>query len=176
MIALRTYREEDEDAVLVIWWNSWHSIRPGLSHPHPFADWRTRWVNEIIPAQEVVVAEDDGIVIGFAVAHIETRELTQIFVAPDRKGQGIGRRLLTGAQERMPAGFSLHTLAENHTSRAFYRRRGFVENDTRTNPINGMRQVEFRWTPLANKPLERPGTGPRADGGSSSAGRSAPSR
>jgi ribosomal protein S18 acetylase RimI-like enzyme len=147
MIRLRPYEHNDQDAVLVIWWDSWHSMRPGLHHPTPFADWRARWVNEIVPAQVVVVAEDDDTVVGFAAAHIEMSELTQIFVAPRRKREGIGQRLLTWAQERMAAGFSLHTLVDNRTSRAFYRRHGLVEGDTRTNPINGMRQIEYRWTP-----------------------------
>ena len=177
MIRLRSYRDIDEDAVLGVWWDSWHSILPGLSHPQSFEAWRTRWVKEIRPSQEVVVAEDDGTLIGFAAAHLENRELTQIFVAPDRTRQGVGQRLLIWAQERMPGGFILHTLAENHASRAFYERHGLVEGETRSNPINGLRQVTYHWTPpLANKPLERPGTGAPADAGPRGAGRSAPSR
>ena len=177
MIHLRPYRDSDEDAVLVVWWDSWHSIRSGLSHPQFFANWRARWVKEIRPIQAIVVAKDDDAVIGFAAAHLENRELTQIFVAPDRKRQGVGQRLLTWAQERMPSGFILHTLAENHVSRAFYERHGLVEGDTRSNPINGLRQVAYHWTPpLANKPLERPGTQAPVDVPPTSAGRSAPSR
>ena len=107
MIRLRPYRDEDRDAVLAIWWDSWHSIRPGLRHPQAFADWRMRWVNDIVPAQAIVVADDEGTVLGFAAAHVEARELTQIFVAPRRTRQGIGHRLLAWAQERMAAGFSL---------------------------------------------------------------------
>jgi len=60
--------------------------------------------------------------------------------------------LLAWAQEQMPAGFSLHTLVENVSSRAFYRRQGLVEGDTRTNPVNGLPIVEYHWTPPANRP------------------------
>jgi GNAT superfamily N-acetyltransferase len=151
-IILRPYRDSDEDTALAIWWESWHSIRSGLQHPRPLADWRTRWVGEIVPAQAIVVAEDRGIVVGFAAADLKARELTQIFVTPDRKRQGIGRRLLAWAQEQMPAGFSLHTLVENTPSRAFYQRHGLREGDTGTNPVNGMSIVEYHWTPHANRP------------------------
>ena len=151
-IILRPYRDSDESAALAIWWDSWHSIRPGLRHPQPLADWRTRWVGEIVPAQAIVVADDEGLVVGFAAADLQAHELTQIFVTPDRKRQGIGRLLLAWAQEQMPAGFSLHTLVENTPSRAFYRRQGLQEGDTRTNPVNGMPIVEYHWTPHANRP------------------------
>src|SRR5262249_17450705 len=75
-IVLRLYRDTDEEAALAIWWDSWHSIRPGLRHPRPFADWRARWVGEIVPEQSIVVADDDGLVVGFAAAHLPARELT----------------------------------------------------------------------------------------------------
>jgi hypothetical protein len=51
------------------------------------------------------------------------------------------------AQAQMPAGFSLHTLATNVASRAFYRRRGLIEGATRTNHYNGMETIEYRWAP-----------------------------
>jgi hypothetical protein len=38
--------------------------------------------------------------------------------------------LLAWAQAQMPAGFSLHTLANNVGSRAFYRRHGLIEGAT----------------------------------------------
>jgi putative acetyltransferase len=151
-IILRPYRDSDEDAALAIWWDSWHSIRPGLRHPRPLADWRTRWVGEIVPAQAIVVADEEGFVVGFAAADLQAHELTQIFVTPDRKRQGIGRLLLAWAQEQMPAGFSLHTLVENTASRAFYQRHGLQEGNTRTSPVNGMPIVEYHWTPHANRP------------------------
>ena len=132
-----------------LWWDSWHSIRPGLRHPRPFEDLRTRWVGEIVPAQRIMVAADDGMVVGFAAADVADRVLTQIFVAPTRKGQGIGHRLFLWAQTIMPDGFVLHTLVDNLTSRAFYERHGLVAGDTEINPANGMRTVEYRWTPTA---------------------------
>jgi len=146
-VELRPYRTEDEEAVVVLWWYSWHSIRHGLRHPQPLADWRTRWANEIAPRQAIVVVEDDGVVIGFAVADLPARVLTQIFVAPERKRDGIGRQLLGWAQRSMPAGFRLRTLEDNLASRAFYERHGLTAGDIQSNPVNGMSTIEYRWTP-----------------------------
>jgi ribosomal protein S18 acetylase RimI-like enzyme len=146
-VELRPYRPEDEEAVVVLWWNSWHSIGQGLRHPHPLADWRTRWANEIACRQAVIVAEDGGVVIGFAAADLSAGVLTQIFVAPERKREGIGRQLLAWAQQSMPRGFRLSTLEANQASRAFYERHGLTAGDTHINPVNGMTTIEYRWTP-----------------------------
>ena len=147
MITLRPYRDDDQDAVVKLWWDSWHSIRPGLRHPRPFEDLRARWAREIVPRQRIMVAAADGVVVGFAAADHTDRVLTQIFVAPARKGKGIGHRLFLWAQTVMPEGFVLHTLVDNLTSRAFYERHGLDAGDTEINPANGMRTVEYRWRP-----------------------------
>ena len=149
MITLRPYRGEDQHAVVALWWDSWHSIRPGLRHPHPLAQWAARWADEIVPRQDVVVAVDDGTVVGFAAADAPARVLTQIFIAPGRKHQGIGHQLLVWAQRSMPDGFVLHTLVDNVGSRAFYERYGLLAGNIAINPANGLRTIEYRWTPAA---------------------------
>ena len=158
MITLRPYRDDDQDVVVKLWWDSWHSIRPGLRHPRPFEDLRARWAREIVPRQRVTVAAADGVVVGFAAADLTDRVLTQIFVDPARKGQGIGHRLFLWAQTVMPDGFVLHTLVDNLTSRAFYERHGLVAGDTEINPANGMRTVEYRWRPGSTSLTPRTGS------------------
>ena len=147
MIELRAYRPDDQDALVQLWWESWHSIRPGLRHPRPFADLAARWGDEIVPRQAIMVAVDDGVVVGFAAADVGARLLSQIFIIPARKRQGIGRQLFAWAQRAMPDGFVLHTLVDNVASRAFYERHGLVAGETKINPANGLRTVEYRWTP-----------------------------
>ena len=117
-----------------LWWNSWHSIRPELHHPQPFATWHTRWATDISRTQEVVVADDEGTVVGFAAADVSIGELTQIFVDPSRKGEGVGGQLLAWAKRLMPEGFNLHTLSDNLASRHFYERHGLIPGETRSTP------------------------------------------
>lgn len=151
MVTLRPYRIEDEETVVALWWASWHSIRPGLRHPRPLRDWRARWATDIATVQAIVVAEDEGVVVGFAAAGTSTRELSQIFVDPSRQRQGIGRQLFAWARQAMPDGFFLHTLVDNVGSRAFYERHGLVAGDVAINPVNGMETVEYRWTPTSER-------------------------
>jgi ribosomal protein S18 acetylase RimI-like enzyme len=148
MFRLRSYGDDDAEAVLTIWWDSWHSILPGISHPQTFVNWRSRWFTDVVPARTIVVAVDEqGAVVGFAAANLLSRELTQLFVAPAFKGLGIGRQLLCWAQNQMPTGFRLHTLTQNVASRIFYDRCGLIEGSTGTSPFNGMETIEYRWAP-----------------------------
>jgi GNAT superfamily N-acetyltransferase len=105
-----------------------------------------RWNEQIVAKQSVVVVEDseDGVV-AFAAANLSSSELTQLFVAPARKRRGIGRMLLRWAQDQMPLGFQLKTLARNAASRKFYERHGFEEGRALLNLVNGMDSVEYRW-------------------------------
>ena len=147
MVTLRTYRIEDETTVVTLWWDSWHSIRAGLRHPQSLADWRRRWAKDIVSRQQIVVAEADGVAVGFAAADLCHRVLDQIFVAPPHKRCGIGRQLLSWAQRVMPDGFRLQTLAENVASQAFYERNGLAKAGARINQVNGMPTIEYCWVP-----------------------------
>jgi len=102
-------------------------------------------------AQAIVVAKAEGVVVGFAAADVAVSELTQIFVAPSHKRRGIGQELLAWAQRLMPDGFSLHTLVENVTSRAFYEHHGLVAGDRRISEVNGLETIDYRWVPSARR-------------------------
>lgn len=146
-IVLRAYRAEDEADVLRVWWDSWHSIGVGLTHPDPVDGWRERWTTEIVPAQRVVVAESEHAIAGFAALDLTMNELTQLFVAPAAQRRGIGVRLLDWAKASLPSGFTLSTLVENGASRAFYENCGLVAGPTRFSAINGRPVIEYRWRP-----------------------------
>jgi putative acetyltransferase len=147
VIVLRPYRPEDESCVVRLWWDSWHSIRPGLRHPQGFPDFQARWRSEIVPRHEVVVAADGETVVGVAAADVAARVLSQIFVQPGRKREGIGSRMLMWARTRMPEGFRLETLEENQASRSFYERHGLTAGDRGINPVNGLPTVTYCWKP-----------------------------
>ena len=81
----------------------------------------------------VVVAKDEGQLVGFAMAqfHTETVHLALIGLAADRKRSGIGRQLLQwGEDSAIVAGlFRVHleVRAGNHTARRFYKALGYRE-------------------------------------------------
>lgn len=76
-------------------------------------------------------------------------DLDQLYVAPDRLGRGIGRRLLEHARERSPSGLTLYTFQVNARARAFYERNGFVADWFGDGSANEERQpdVRYAWRP-----------------------------
>jgi len=39
MVRVRAYQAADQETVVALWWESWHSIRVELHHPQSFAEW-----------------------------------------------------------------------------------------------------------------------------------------
>ena len=58
---------------------------------------------------------------------LEPGWLDQLYVRPDRIGQGLGTQLLLKAKELMPSGIRLWTFQSNTKAHKFYERHGFVE-------------------------------------------------
>ncbi len=116
----------------------------------------------ILPSKEqrLLVAEDEGQVIGFVevgaatypeeVATENTGELHFLFVAPDCMGRGIGSRLLTRATELLREdGYSqaiLWVFSRNIQARRFYERHGWS--------TNGIERPDPALSFLATPPLE----------------------
>jgi ribosomal protein S18 acetylase RimI-like enzyme len=86
----------------------------------------------------VLVARDEGTVIGFATFEIERGRLEAtatrgvvpyLFVVPDRRDEGIGAELLDAAETRLAERgadvVSLDVMADNEAARRFYRRQGY---------------------------------------------------
>jgi GNAT superfamily N-acetyltransferase len=91
-----------------------------------------RWAEKIPElSPDVWVAEDDGVVIGWAtssVGHASTdprdRELEGIYIRASHYGSGIGQQLLDAAVGSDPA--FLWVASDNPRARAFYERNGFA--------------------------------------------------
>ena len=86
------------------------------------------------------VIEDDGAILGFAVAWIVADEiqLNDIGIRKDRRRHGLATllldRIISDARETHgPARVFLEVSEENAAARAFYRNNGFVETGRRSN-------------------------------------------
>jgi GNAT superfamily N-acetyltransferase len=86
--------------------------------------WRDR-----VAADGFLVAERDGVVVGFARADVGTGEVALLYVDPAEQGRGTGRRLLAVVLGRLrAAGWDrarLRTEERNAGPRAFYERAGW---------------------------------------------------
>jgi GNAT superfamily N-acetyltransferase len=105
-------------------------------------------VRDVLVAQgETWVATEGERIV--AMLTVEDGGIDQLYVAPDRLGEGIGRRLLDLAKERQPAGLSLYTFQVNDRARRFYERNGFVAEWFGDGGANeeGQPDVRYVWRP-----------------------------
>lgn len=100
--------------------------------PQPLAVYYSR----VVAAGDTWVLHQSGRLVGFVVrdAH-DTFWIENIAVDPHIQSRGLGRRLLTHAEQQASArGFDrvqLYTPAIAHENQAWYARRGYVETDRR---------------------------------------------
>lgn len=137
-IEIRAARAEDADAIAVLYLASrrTHVAFAPLAHPDEAV---RRWITQhVVPSGRVLVAMAEGRVIGFCGSSVEHAEpgdssadrargwIDQLYLAPDRVGQGTGSALLAAALATLPRPVRLYTFAQNTGARRFYERHGFV--------------------------------------------------
>ncbi len=127
------------------------------------ATWRARFA-DFDPARDLILAAmDDGHPIGLAYASFRLKPevgalLDNLHVAPERKGGGLGTRLLAKTarwlvEDHAGAALHLEVYAPNAAALGFYEARGGVEAARYAEVVPGGREVEivrYRWVrPLA---------------------------
>jgi GNAT superfamily N-acetyltransferase len=153
VITLRRATGADANAVADVFLRSFHAT---YDFPLAHTDDEVReWVRtRLVPRMETWVALDTGPVgedpervAGFAT--VEPGWLEQLYVDPDRLGEGIGRLLLERAKERQPDGLSLWTFQVNARARRFYERNGFtvVRFGDESNNEERQPDVQYAWAP-----------------------------
>ena len=144
-VLIRKYCEADMNTIINIWYEGWHSIDSRLVHPHSKPEWRDRWVSQITPTHEIVVAESDDEILGFVTLNRETAELTQLFTKLSAQGRGVGSALINWVKNSGHKGVYLFTLEINYLSRKFYQEHGFRETGLSSNAISGLPSVRYEW-------------------------------
>lgn len=101
---------------------------------------------EVLPRHNVRVADIDGVAAGY----IATRDdwIQQLYVHPDRHGQGVGGALLASVlDEGLPR--QLWTFQQNTRARRFYESRGFVAVEFTDGAANEEKtpDVRYEWRP-----------------------------
>jgi ribosomal protein S18 acetylase RimI-like enzyme len=108
------------------------------------ADWN-RLVAEHTAPNLLVVAVDEGQVVGYAAANAADCEMFLLFVHPAHAGRGIGRQLLAAADEALQAAGCheafLYVHEQNERALAVYHAAGYRPDGTD-------RVSEFRGTPI----------------------------
>lgn len=102
--------------------------------------------------EAILVAERDGIVIGFAAVHTGDAPdyfLHHLYVHPAHSGQGIGAQLLAAVVARFGPHLSLKTQLGNTGARRFYARAGWAEDagDGGVDILGAWIRVRYRAAP-----------------------------
>ena len=73
--------------------------------------------------------------------------IDQLYILPSQQKKGAGSDLLAVAQSRFPT-LELWTFQKNSRARAFYERRGFIEQERTDGSRNEEREpdVRYRWS------------------------------
>lgn len=159
---------DDADAIESVRTDTWRDTYRGLL-PDSLLDrlgydgTRRRAVMAAMPPEQfVLVAEDDGAVVGFCIGGPSRSpndpyrgEVYAIYVRPEHHGRGAGRALLEAAvMELLGRGFPsmiIWVLRENAPSRRFYERMGGVHVRDEDRELDGVRMNEsgYGWEDIS---------------------------
>lgn len=125
---------EDFDAIATLWREFDHEIPPPTHEGPADEEKELREIAELIASEIALVAEDDGVPIGFALARRRAPgfgTLTDLYVSRDARRSGIGtelmREVLSAFKGLGIERFDLDVVASNHVARSLYARWGLKD-------------------------------------------------
>jgi putative acetyltransferase len=143
---LRPYRDDDEDAAIVLWLETWQKAYPDIDFAARLAWWRKRWRTELVPNANIMVAEQAGALAGFVTID-RKGYLDQLVVGAAHWGSELGNALLDAAKRLSPDHISLLVNTDNTRAIRFYERNGFVQAGGDVNPTSGRPVLRMQWKP-----------------------------
>jgi GNAT superfamily N-acetyltransferase len=146
-VALRPAGSADAAEIAEIFLEAHADAMPYLPRLHTDDEVRG-WIRDVVlPGDEVVVAEVDGRLAGFAA--LDEDLLDHIYVHPELQGRGIGDALLARVKELRPGGFRLWVFQRNTGARRFYERRGLRLVELTDGAGNDEREPDalYEWRP-----------------------------
>lgn len=152
---IRKATDEDAAAVASVYLASRKRHVAFAPPAHPDAEIRN-WIRQLlIPKSRVVVVEENGVIVAMMAltAASDGGWIDQLYVAPASTGRGHGTALVDFAQRELPSPISVYTFQQNHRSRQFYERRGFLAVRFSDGSTNEERcpDVLYRWEPASGK-------------------------
>ncbi len=142
-IVLRRATDADAEATADLFITSRSEALPSVHFPYPDDSVR-RYVRDVlIDKTEGWLAQDGDRIV--AVMSLTPGWIDQLYVATDRQGQGIGRRLLDLAKERSDGDLELWTFQVNDRARRFYERNGFTIAEMTDGSGNQEREPDVRY-------------------------------
>ncbi|MEU2619171.1 GNAT family N-acetyltransferase [Streptomyces sp. NPDC007157] len=146
-VVLRRAAGPDAGAVADVWLRSYSAALPTVVRPRSDDEVRAYFRDVVVPERETWLAEVGGRVVGVMVLAGDL--LSQLYLAPEWRGQGLGDRFVSLAKERSPQGLTLWTFQVNRPAHRFYERHGFVAAEYTDGSGNEEREPDVRyvWRP-----------------------------
>ena len=125
---IRRATAADSAVVAEVSTTSRHAAMPTVRWAHTAEEDRWWVANVLLPGEEVWVAEEAGVVLGFLALHDDDDGawVSQLYLRPGVWRRGIGSALLAHAKGLRPGGLRLWCFQVNARGRAFYERHGFT--------------------------------------------------
>jgi len=141
---IREYRDDDFDAVTILWRVAREKLLPEgeTDTGHNFYEDQHYFRDHILKKNQVWVVEIDGHPAAFMAT--ENDFIDQLYVHPRYQRCGIGKALLAFARNRSSEHLWLYTLQSNVNAQAFYEQNGFVAEKFGISPENEP-DVEYHW-------------------------------
>lgn len=139
-----------------VWLRSYDAALPTVRRAHSDDEVRDYFREVVIPGREVWVAQSpDGPLVGVMV--LGEGSIDQLYLAPDRRGQGLGDRFVALAKRRHPTGLDLWTFQVNAPAHRFYERHGFTEAERTDGSANeeGEPDIRYVWPGMAQSVAAR---------------------
>ncbi|WP_316959331.1 GNAT family N-acetyltransferase [Streptomyces sp. TRM68367] len=148
-VALRRATASDAGAAADVWLRSFATALPGVVRPRSDEEVRAYFRQVLVPLRETWVAETPEARAIVGVMVLDGGLLSQLYLAPEWRGRGIGDRFVRLAKERSPQGLSLWTFQVNKPAHRFYERHGFVGVEWTDGRGNEEREpdVRYEWRP-----------------------------
>jgi putative acetyltransferase len=150
-LCLRLRTSPDLARLADLWVASWQEAMPEIDFSTR-KTWFLEHLNALETAGAVTICAFDGSnrLLGFVNFDPAAGYLDQIAVAPDAKGSGAARLLLTEARRLSPGGVTLEVNQDNPRALRFYEREGFEKFAEAVNPISGLKTWRLRQPPSSS--------------------------
>jgi GNAT superfamily N-acetyltransferase len=141
---IREYREDDFDAVTILWRVAREKLLPEgeTDTGHNFYEDQHYFRDQILKKNRLWVVEIEPRPAAFMA--MENDFIDQLYVHPRYQRCGIGKGLLAFARRKFPEHLWLYTLQSNVNARSFYEKNGFVAEKFGISPENEP-DVEYHW-------------------------------
>jgi ribosomal protein S18 acetylase RimI-like enzyme len=143
---IRDYRDEDFDAVTILWRVAREKSLPDFQRHkgYFFYEDQNYFRDHILKQDHVWVVEVDDRAVGFMA--MKNDFIDQLYIHPDYQRRGIGKALLDFAWEQSPEHVWLYTLQVNVNARTFYENNGFIaEKFGISPPPESEPDIEYHW-------------------------------